>query len=483
MLRRTLILAAALVAAAGVTAAPAVAHPNLVQAAPAPGIAQPAAPRAITLAFSETPVARGSVIAVKGLKVGPLRVEGKSLTAPLTGTINPGVYTVTWTTLGADGHQTAGRFNFGVAGKNGAPPPGAERLSGVGGTGTGTQSAAAQSAISVVARWLLILAVSLLFGGLLLVRRAGDSKALEAWRRAAPLAVVLALTAAVESVLASATAGADGSFDFGLITATEVGVAGLIRFGALLVLGGIGARFADGTRGRDLAWGAAGAAGLVATAFDGHVSSAPHPALAGLGQVAHVVAAGTWLGAILGLAVIARWGGSPAQAARRFAPIAVGALGVAVVTGVIAALREIDHNYFLRWSSYGQAVIVKALLVAVAAAMGALIYRRARRGEGAAATGGAGAGRAMRVEVGAVIIVAALASLLAAIPQGRGQLLPALRGNLLAGPAFSTILGPGGTPADVTLAPARAGTNRFVVAAPVSVTSADVRFACACSTK
>jgi putative copper export protein/methionine-rich copper-binding protein CopC len=431
----------------------------LVQAAPAPGVAQPAAPDAITLALTETPVARGSSIRAAGLKVGRATVEGKTLTAPLTATPKPGVYTVRWNVLGSDGHTTAGRFNFGVSGKDGAPPPGAERLAGAGGSGTGNQSAAAQDAISVVARWLLVIACSLLFGGGLLARRAGG---IEGWRRAAPLALMLALVAAVEGVVAAATSGAGGDLDLGLVTATEPGIAALAR---LVILG---LTVAAATRARDTAWIAGGGLALAATAFDGHVASAPNPVLAGFGQVVHVVSAGLWVGAVLGLAVVSRWGGVSAVAAvRRFAPIAVAALAAAVVTGVIAAVREVDGWYFLRWSGYGRAVIVKSALVLLAAGLGGAVWWRARRGT-----------LLLRGEAIAVLGIAGLASLLAALPQGRSQALPAARGNLLPGPAFSTVLGADGAPAKLTLAPARAGENRIIV---TGGRATSIRFACACA--
>jgi putative copper export protein/methionine-rich copper-binding protein CopC/ABC-type branched-subunit amino acid transport system substrate-binding protein len=458
--RRLAILAAALCAAAGWAAAPAAAHPLLVQAAPAPGVSQPQPPDAITLALNEAPIARGSSIRATGLQVGRVRVQGKALTAPLEATPAPGVYTVRWTALGRDGHATSGRFNFGVAGKNGAAPPGTERLAGAGGTGTGDQSAAAQDAISVIARWLLVLACSLLFGGGLLARRAGG---VAGWRRAAPLALMLALVAAVEGVVAAATSGAGGSLDLRLVTATEPGIAALVRLG-VLVLAVVVARWR-----RDAAWLAGGGLALASTAFDGHVASAPSPVLAGLGQVVHVVAAGLWLGGVLGLVVVSRWGGVPAlAAARRFAPIAIAALAAAIVTGVIAAVREVDGWYFLRWSGYGRAVLVKSALVLIAAGIGGFVAWRGR------------SSRALRGEVVAVVGVAALASLLAALPQGRGQALPAARGNLLPGPALATVLGPAGAPAGVTLAPARAGANRIAVTG-VTARSASVRLACACA--
>lgn len=438
----------AVLVTAGWAAPLAAAHPTLVQAAPAPGVSAPSAPGAITLALTEAPVARGSSIVARGVRLGRVRAAGKTLSAAVLGTPRPGVYPVRWVALGRDGHTSSGRFSFGVAGRDGAAPPGAERLAGGGGTGTGAQSAAVQDGLAVVARWLLLLSASLLFGGGLLARRT------RAWRRAAPLAGLVAVVAAFEGVAAAATAGADGSLDLGLLLATSAGVVGLAKVAGLLAAAAV-------ARPRSEAWIAGGGLALALTALDGHALSASW--LGAAGVVVHALAAGLWLGALLGLVVIARE--VPVrEAARAFAPVAGGALAVVAVTGVLAALREVDALYFLRWSGYGRAVIAKALLLVAAVALGVLALRRR--------------GRLLRVEVGAGVVLAALASLIAALPQGRGALLPNERGTLLPGPAFATVLGPGGEPADLTLAPARAGANRLVVR---GTRATAVRLACACA--
>src|SRR3954451_22660730 len=114
------ILLAAVVRAVG-AAAPAAAHPTLLQAAPSPGVSLPSAPSSITLGFSEAPVARGSSVALHDsrgrlLRVGSAEVAGKTLSVVVTGALRPGVYDVRWSALGDDGHTTSGRFAFGVAG-------------------------------------------------------------------------------------------------------------------------------------------------------------------------------------------------------------------------------------------------------------------------------------------------------------------------------------------------------------------------------
>src|SRR5207244_9410135 len=128
--------------------------------------------------------ARGRRVVVRGprgtVATGPLRPAdgGQTLAVDLRGAgLPPGVYEVAWSALGDDGHTTAGRFRFGVDGKGGAPPPGAERLSGAGGVGRGEQRASAQDAVSVVARWIGVLAASLLAGGGLLAWRFDEARA------------------------------------------------------------------------------------------------------------------------------------------------------------------------------------------------------------------------------------------------------------------------------------------------------------------
>src|SRR4051794_20241458 len=215
---------AALALAAG--AAPAAAHPTLEQAAPAPGLSAPSAPAAVQLAFSEAAVPRGSRIVIRGprgtVATGALRrgAGGRTLSVTLRDRPAPGVYDVTWTALGEDGHTTGGRFRFGVDGPHGAPPPGAERLDGAGGVGRGEQRAVAQDAVSVVARWIGVLAASLLAGGGLLAWRFGPARA--RWRRLARPALLVALAMAAEGVVATAPSGA-GGFHLGPRTPAAAG--------------------------------------------------------------------------------------------------------------------------------------------------------------------------------------------------------------------------------------------------------------------
>ena len=439
--RRVASVAAVVLGALCAGPAAAGAHPLLLTAAPAPGALIPGAPSAVTLAFSEPAVAAGSAVAVAAIhgaqahpiKLGPVHgaAAGRQLTVRLPKHLGPGVYRVRWVALGVDGHTVSGSFDWGIAEPDGSPPPGAAAGRGVAGSGGRGGSAGGPGVVSTAVQWLGLLAASLLWAGALLpFARARPGR----WRR---WALFAALGASVYGVLQQAGAGAGGGLDFGLLTASGTGIAALARLAIVLALfrapgiAGLGLLAGYGLSGHALAQGSATAAFLVA---------------------AHVVAAGTWAGGVLLLLALAWRGAIPLrEGATEFAPYAAAGLAVAAVTGVITGVREVSHWYFLWWSAYGRLVLVKAALVTVAAGLGLLTARHAR-------------GRvALTAEGGLVLVVLALAGTLSGLAQGRGEPLPAQRGDLLPGPALSTVLLPGG-PAPVTLAPARPGINTITVA-------------------
>jgi methionine-rich copper-binding protein CopC/putative copper export protein len=478
-LRRALLSAAvALGALAGTGPTAALAHPLLIQATPQPGLVADPAPRAISIALSEPAVARGSRIRLYGpggkeLPVGAVRASGggRTLSVAPRSPLRAAVYRVRWGALGDDGHIVNGSFDFGVAGAKGASPAGVETLSG-GGGGRGGEDAAADGVVKIVGRWLGILAASFLLGGFVLLAQlrrrrvvpeggadveSEDANA-AAIRTVAPLAWLLVALAAVEGVFAAASSGTGGALDFGLLTASATGVSDLVR--ALVVAGlslVLGLTTQRAPRIRDLLYLGGGAAVLLTYALSGHALSVPS-FWALLDQGVHVLAAGLWLGGVIALVVVtARGKLRLAEGAWAFAPVAGAALGVAIVTGVLAALREVDRWYFLRWSDYGRIVIVKAVLVGLVALGGAFMWWRSRR------AGAPGPRRSvLRAEAAGIVGILVLATTLSGLAQGRGQPLPAQRGTLFPGPALATALLPKAN-APVGLAPARRGTNVVTV--------------------
>jgi methionine-rich copper-binding protein CopC/putative copper export protein len=470
------------------------AHPLLIEATPQPGLVAAVAPGSISLALTEPAVARGSRIRLFGptgaqLKVGAVRGSdgNRSLTVRPLAKLRSAVYTVRWSALGEDGHIVTGTFDFGVAGAKGAAPPGVEKLTGSGG-GRGGENAAGDGFVKVVGRWLGILAASLLLGGfvlLALVRRrrgvqgdADDEDDVDAavLRTVAPITWVLVVLATVEGLLAGASSGAGGSLDLGLLTASASGVAALVR-GLVVAAVSLVLALTVGRRTlRDRLYPAAGAAVLLTYALSGHVLAFP-TFFALLDQGLHVLAAGLWLGGVIALLLLtARGNLSLAAGARAFAPVAGTALGVAIVTGVLSAVREVDRWYFLRWSDYGRIVIIKAALVALVTLAGAFAWWRSRA-EGAPGP----RPLLLRAEALGVLAILVLATTLSGLAQGRGQPLPAQSGTLFPGPALTTaLLAKANAP--VTLAPARSGSNVVAVGiAPGQRTphAVAVRLACA----
>jgi len=495
--RRALLGAAvALGALMGTGPTAAWAHPLLIQATPQPGLVADASPDAIGLALSEAAVARGSRIRIFGPRGARLPVSAvrgtdgrRTLSVRPRGTLPSAVYRVRWSVLGDDGHIVTGSFDFGVAGAKGAVPPGVETLSG-GGGGRGGERASADGIVQIASRWLGIVAASILFGGFVLLARLrrrrdgadGDTaddgdEAGAVLRRIAPRAWLLVAVAAVEGVIAAASSGS-GSFDFGLLTASATGVSGLVRaiVVALLSL----ALVVAARRGRERLAGrlylGGGAAVLLTYALSGHALSFP-TFWALLDQGVHVLSAGLWLGGLVALALVTWRGGVRlADGARAFAPVAGAALGVAIVTGVLAAVREVDRWYFLRWSDYGRIVIIKAAVVAVVALAAAFAWWRSR-GDGAPGP----RPLLLRAETAGVVGIVVLATTLSGLAQGRGQPLPAERGTLFPGPALTIALLPGAN-APVGLFPARSGANVVtvgIVAGQPTPADVGVRLSCA----
>ena len=114
-----------------------------------------------------------------------------------------------------------------------------------------------------------------------------------------------------------------------------------------------------------------------APAFDGHaVTKGPRIAHA-LSDIAHMGSAMIWVGAILGLALVARVDAeSLSEVARRTAKALVGTVVVVAVSGVAMTLMILDGLSSLTSSTWGQILIVKLVAVGTAGAIGAVHHWR-----------------------------------------------------------------------------------------------------------
>jgi copper transport protein len=456
--RRWRAIAAAAVALGALVLAPAVAaHPYLVGASPQGGVVAPQAPTSVKLAFTEGLVIKGCSITMRSgsgqiVHLGKLRstLAGDAVEASLPH-LAEGIYTVNWVAYGSDGHTVEGRFEFGVPSASGQAPPGAARLLAT--TTASAESAPTESLLSVAARWLAALAAFALLGAAALFARLRGRLGDEALERARARWIGMApyvLAAAALGTLIEAYERADGphGFSLALLTSAPSGVTIVVRLGVLVAAGALAAGLAR--RARLTLYGATGALALAAVALDGHVVTAhSSPALAAAGMIVHLLAGGVWIGALIVLAVCVTPAALPA-AARAYAPVAIGAAGVMIVTGVIAAVREVSRWYFLRWSSYGHVLIIKVGIVVVILGLGGAAARLGRR-----------SGRLVRAEAGFGVAAVAVAALLAGTLQGRGQPLPSQRGNLLPGLGVADVALAGAS-GQLTLAPGQIGLNRLI---------------------
>ncbi|HEY3239272.1 MAG TPA: copper resistance protein CopC, partial [Acidimicrobiia bacterium] len=382
--------------------APAGAHPYLVQTLPGPGAILRNPPAEIEIGFTEAAVLEGSSLRLettggKRLALGPLRAPktGPGLAAEITSPPEGGVYTVRWVVLGDDGHTSSGDYRFGVALPGGAPPPGAEDLSPTG--GPSDQAAVADGALRIVLRWAGLLGASLLLGGAVLAARLRgrldselEGPVMARVLQAMGVGWVLALVGSAAAVVAAASAGA-GDARLEILLATDTGVLALARLAAVVVLG-LPALMLRRWWRRDSLLGLAGAVSLGAEAAGGHITGLASGRLpAGLAQAAHLSAAGIWVGGLAVLAVAVRSLPAPVRAgtwraaAAAFGPVAAVSAAVVIVTGTVAAVREVEYRYFLVWSGYGQVLLVKLALVAGMLALGGWVGLRIRRPERTAA--------------------------------------------------------------------------------------------------
>ena len=463
--------------------APAGAHPYVVQVVPGPGTVVRTPPAEIEIAFTERVVLEGSRLELtdaedRKVVLGPLREPkgGPGLAADVEEALPGAVYTVSWTVLGDDGHTASGDYRFAAPDDRGRPPPGAENLSATG--GPADQAPASEGPFRVLGRWIGLLGAALLLGGAALGARLRgrldpDTEALVAARgvRLGRIGWILALIGAVASVAAAASAGAGGP-RLEVALATSTGTLALARLAGVVVGGLPALAFRPGRRRDDLL-GAVGALFLGVEAASGHLSALTSGRLpAGMFQALHLVAAGVWVGGlgtlaygVAGVPAAAR-AGAWRMMARAFSPLAAGAAAVVVITGTVAAVREVDHRYFLRYSAYGQFLLVKLALVAGMLVLGGVagraLARKIRATEERTAARTLSLGGMLRSEATLGIAVLLLAATLAGVAQGRGQPLPAQRGSVLAGPAFANAV-VGQAVVRLALAPAAPGRNRLTV--------------------
>ncbi|MDX6237016.1 MAG: copper transport protein [Kribbellaceae bacterium] len=360
------------------------AHPVLLRSTPSDGQTVQTAPRQIDLWFSEPPTAAGIEISLsdrdgKAIPIGDTHIQDLGIHLVVSGfpALPRSVYELRWSVVSKyDLHRLQGTLVFGVgqaATSTGEPAR----------SGTGPTAAVADVAFG----WMDIAGTAAMCGwaflAILLARRPKPSLPEPVVASVLGLSIAFGFLSAVTSVIRSARQWSEAnSSESGLAVLTGSGqltrwtLRELALVGVLILL----IRRARGSRP-----GPAGTTLLVVLLLcDIVLRSASSHAQGGpvslLVLSAHQAAALTWIG---GLGILALVTGQlrdrRADAFRlweAFGPLAAGCVAVLAVTGLMLAGRQVATLDAALGTTYGRALLVKLVLVAVVLALG---LRHARR--------------------------------------------------------------------------------------------------------
>ncbi len=335
-------------------------------------------PTRVTLTFSEAlTIARNAilVLAADGSLVSgdaTLSEDRLVVTVPVSGIAVGESYTVRWRVTGVDGHSPAGVFTFGVGVP--APPP----TDAVGSSGTTWKDD--------VARWGVFGALALLIGSLvvrLVVLRGTVPGPLE---RRFHLAGVVGAFLVIDLGILAFVLRASNALQLPIVDLlygdlqpfaeqTRFGIAFLamtLGFGtvaALLLVAWVLEAIA--LRWLALALSLGLASGL---SLSGHQAAEPNSSWASqLADWVHLVAASIWVGGLAAVALLV-WPVAPALRRRAFlgfARLAAVLVGALVLAGVYLAFLRLPDLADLWESRYGQLLLLKLAIVALALTWGA----------------------------------------------------------------------------------------------------------------
>jgi copper transport protein len=373
--RRALLVA---VAAAFFVPAGAAAHASLVRESPAFRERLASSPHEVLLRFDQSVTAFPNSIEV-------LTQDGKNLVTSVRGVpakraivghlpvLQRGPYTVRWHAMSNDGHVVSGVFTFGVR----VPAPSVNDAVGAQGP-TRTEH---------LVRWAYFLALALLVGGLgfrlLVLRGPLGPRAERRFYWATGIGAVGVLEAGIAAFLLRAEDALQlpiGRFLYGDLSPLSGGT----RFGAAFITMELGFAAVAAllflawlTDRRALLWpafllGLVFASGL---SLSGHsAADAGHSWLSELADWVHLSAATLWVGGLVQLAVVV-WPAAPELrrvAFLRFSRLATVLVALLLVAGTYLSILRLPQLRDLWATGYGQVLLVKLSLVAVALGWGAV---------------------------------------------------------------------------------------------------------------
>ena len=332
-------------------------------------------PRRIELRFDQQVTALPQGIVVLDSRdrnlAGPARATQFGLVAPVR-RLARGPYTVRWKALSSDGHVVAGVYTFGV----GVPAPVVTDAVGAGGP-TSTED---------VVRWIYFVGLALLVGGiafrLLVVRGPLPPRAERRFFRLTGLGAVVVLEAGIVAFLLRAEDALQlpfGDFLYGDLSPIANGT----RFGRAFIVMELGFAFAAAllflawlTERRALLWASFGLGIFLASglSLSGHsAADAGSSWVSELADWLHLSAAMLWVGGLVQLAAVV-WPSAPELrpvSFRRFSRLATVCVAVLLAAGTYLSVLRLPHVRDLWQTGYGQVLLVKLALVALALAWGA----------------------------------------------------------------------------------------------------------------
>lgn len=420
-------------------------------------------PDEVTLSFTEdVKVAFGAVKAYgpDGSRAdrGEARADGDTVTVPIDAA-DEGTYALSWRAISADGHPIRGAFVFHVGSKSTDSVSLDEALQ-------ASEGSRAKDVAFGILRAGYLLGILAAVGAIAFAVLVAPG-----WR---PRWLVPSLLLAIASMVGAYVLDASIAAGLSLVDAvdpdilreqgtTVYGRGTLVRIALALACLGVAVvvvrRGRLGTAAARLGVIVVFAALASSLALTGHAVGDDASLLRLPFDMVHSVAAAAWLGGLLQLWWYARSGAIDPIAVGRFSRLALGSVGVLVLTGLYAAWQEVGVSLDgLLDTTYGRLVAAKSALL-VATLPLANVNRTRNVRDIAAAPDDAAAARGLRRFVAAelvllVLVVAATAWLVQAIP-AKVSLRPALVEQ-------TRDLGSGGT-AQLIVDPAAVGGNEVHV--------------------
>ena len=415
------------------------AHANLVGVAPADEVTVDATPKEVSVRFD-------AVVSIDfggGLKVfGPdgkrtdksvasLRDEGRTVVVGMKDE-QRGTYTVTWRVVSEDAHIIIGSSVFHVAEVTGAVAPTESQLS---------------PFASWFGRWIVLSSATALGGALVLRKRRKSIPT----RRIAALATAALVTGSLIRFGVQVSAASGRSLFGGVelwpkaVSSTRSGRLDLVR-----IIGATLAAVAVWQWRRTMSKVLGALALLVvfaSNALNGHAWTAQDNWPTVGADILHQGSAAIWAGALVTMLLASRQASFDPNLLRWFSALSMRTVGVLLVTGGWATFAQMGFSRDALATRYGQLLLAKVSLFAGMLVLGFAHRQRIRRTIVNALTS---RGLAMEVAL-AAIILGITASLTGSVPPNPAS---------LSQPYYARIAS-NGLAADVTVFPAKRGTNTF----------------------